>query len=138
MYNLMAFFCLVEWFGECAFEESITFSTTTKELTHSVGSLTGSHTSIFTNHCTSSRNASWRCTGTFLGPCFAGTASGFNLNLTSWEFTKTLEGICICSFYLSCNSGKFTRENEWLLEPTIEELPVSLGLVICWMLAQFI
>ena len=32
MNNQMDF--LIEWFGECAFEESITFSTTTKELTH--------------------------------------------------------------------------------------------------------
>ena len=72
---------LIEWFGECAFEESITFSTITKELTHSVGSVTFSSTSIFTSHSTSSWNASWRCTGTLLGLCFAGTASGFNLSL---------------------------------------------------------
>ena len=78
MHNQMNF--LIEWFGECAFEESITFSTITKELTHSVGSVTGSNTSIFTSHCTSSWNASFRCTGTFLGLCLAGTASGFNLN----------------------------------------------------------
>ena len=79
MHNRMDF--LIVWCGECAFEESITFSTTTKELTHSVGSVTGSNTSIFTSHSTSSWNASCRCTDTFLGLCFTGTASGFNLSL---------------------------------------------------------
>ena len=43
MHNQMAFFWMIEW---CE-EESTTFSTTTKELTHSVGSVTDSNTSIF-------------------------------------------------------------------------------------------
>ena len=57
------------------------FFTTTKLLTHSVGSLTGSRTSISTSLLTSSWNASCRWRGTFRGLCLAGVESGLSLSL---------------------------------------------------------
>ena len=57
------------------------FSTTTELFTHSVGSLTGSRTSISTSLLTSSWNVSCRCRGTFQGLCLAGVESGLSLSL---------------------------------------------------------
>ena len=85
-------------------------------------------------------NASWRCTGTFLGQCVTGTALGFNLSLegSPGNFPRTWKTSAYVDSTFSWVNGISAIESEGLLQPILKEIPVSPDSAICWMLAQFI
>ena len=81
MYNLMAFFCVIEWLEESSFEESNHFFYNYKRINPFCRFCDRFQYIYFHQSLYFFMECILEMSRYFLGLCFAGTASVFNLNL---------------------------------------------------------